>query len=252
MTFLSILALCGCGGGGSESPPIPDATVGGMWEGTVDIQGEGVVALFAFVTEAGAARFVQEDGVQYWGTLSTSQRDLTGTVSAATPLGAAFPDGSTGATGSIRGTILPYGRIGATLSLTTAAGSAVSGEISLAFDLAYELGWSVKNFAGTYTDASAPGSDSLTIDSNGVLFGQAPATSCVVNGQVGRTNVPYNIYTVRVTYSSCAGDYSVLNGTVFSGLGALYFEDGTLRLVVGLGGTATGVPTSVLWVYERT
>ena len=233
-TFLSILALCGCGGGGSESPPIPDATVGGMWEGTVDIQGEGVIGLFAFVTEAGAAHFVQEDGVQYWGTLSTSQRDLTGTVSAATPLGAAFADGSTGATGSIRGPILPYGRIGATLSLTTASG------------------WSVKNFAGTYTDASAPGSDSLTIDSNGVLFGQDPSTSCVVNGQIGRTNVPYNIYNVRFTYSSCAGDYSVLNGTVFDGLGALYFVDSTLRLVVGLGGTASGVPTSVLWVYERT
>lgn len=250
--LLSVIALWGCGGGGGESPPTDDAAVGGIWEGTVDIQGEGVTAVFAFVTEAGEAHFVQEDGVQYWGTLSTSQRELSGALSAATPFGATFPDGSTGATGSVGGTIVPYLSIRATLSLTTGAGSAASGEMSLRFDRAYGQGWSVANLAGTFTDAAEPGSDSLTLDSNGVLFGQDPSTSCVVNGQLRRLNIPHNVYNVSLTYSSCAGDYSVLNGTAFSGLGAVYFDSSIVRLVVGLGGTASGVPMSILWVYERT
>ena len=105
--FFSALVFAGCGGGGDTSPPIPDAPVGGIWSGTVDIQGQGVVELVGLVTEEGRGHFIQEDGIQYWGTVSASARNLTGTVSGAPPFGTTFPDGSVSATGTITGIIVP-------------------------------------------------------------------------------------------------------------------------------------------------
>lgn len=253
VSLLGILALYGCGGGGGESPPIADVTPGGIWQGTVNIQGQGVIGLLGFVTEEGDAHFFQDDGVQYWGTVDTSQRDLSGAFSAATPLGETFPDGSTGATGAITGTIVPYGTIAATLRLTTSAGATISGEIALEFnpDL-YGRGVAIANLVGTYTDASAPGSDVLTIDDNGVIFGQQPSTSCVLNGQARRINPPYNIYSMRMTYSGCTGASGTLNGSTLEGLAILDFSSTPVSIVLGLGGTASGTPVSIFTVYERT
>jgi hypothetical protein len=250
--FFSALVFAGCGGGGDTSPPIPDAPVGGIWSGTVDIEGQGVVELVGLVTEEGRGHFIQEDGVQYWGTVSASARNLTGTVSGAPPFGTTFPDGSVSATGTITGIIVPRATIEATSTFTTSDGTVTRGEVSLFFDSLYGRRSSFPAIAGNYTDASAPGSDSVSISSDGLLFGQVPATSCVLNGQIRLIAPSFNAYDIRFTYSNCAGELSALNGVAFGGIATLDNTSPPETLIAGLQGTASGVPVSVVLIYERT
>ena len=252
LPFLALFALAACGGGGGgSSPPVADAIPGGYWEGTLTLDGQ-PINLIGLISESGEGHFLREDGIQYWGTITTSQRQMTAAVAGATPFGATFPDASVSGTGSISGTIIPRATIEATLEFTTSDGTAADGEIMLFFDSVYGRRSSFPAIAGNYTDASAPGSDALNISSTGIVFGQSPTTSCIINGQVKIIDPSYNAYDIRVSYSDCAGDYSVLNGSSFSGLGMLDSRPSPDRLVAPLQGTVAGQPMSLPFLYERT
>ncbi len=251
--LLGIAALWGCGGGGGgESPPVPDASVGGIWEGTITFDGGEILGMSGFVTEDGALQFFQEDGAQYWGTVSSSQREITGSFSGATPLGATFVDGSVSGTGAFNGTVIPRASFDATSTFTTANGADFTAEISLNFQTFYGRNSSLGQVAGNYTSALAPGTDSVSIAGDGVLFGQIPVTSCVLNGRVRVVDPAYNVYGIAFTYSGCAGESSVLNGSSFSGYVTLDNRASPLTLWGGLHGTVDGRPTAVPFVYERT
>lgn len=255
--WILLLTLVGCGGGGGGGDgfaptPTPDAEVGGIWVGTVSIAGQGVFELIGLVTEDGRGHFVQEDGVQYWGTVTSSGNSITVTFNGATPIGTGFPDGSFSGSGSITGTISERNSITATSTFTTTNGTTTTGAVSLQYDSLYERNSSLSTIAGNYTNAIAPGSDSVNISSSGVLFGQVPSSSCVFNGQVTIIDSAYNAYDIRYTYSSCTGQEAILNGSTFSGIGTL---DNTVfpeTAIAGLQGTVAGTPFAVVFIYERT
>lgn len=249
---IAIFALAACGGGGGSSPPVPDGAVGGYWEGTLEIEGEGIVGMIGLVAESGQGHFLREDGVQYWGTLTSSGRQIAAAVSGATPFGTSFPDGSVSGTGSIDGSVIPRAVMEGSLDFTTSGSTSGQGEISLFFDSIYGRRSSLVSIAGNYTSASAPGSDSVNISSTGTVFGQSPTTSCVISGQVKLIDPAFNAYDVRVSYSGCEGAYGTLNGSTFGGLGMLDNRTAPQTLVALLQGTVSGEPMSLPFIYERT
>lgn len=253
VALLALFAAVGCGGGGGgSSPPVPDAAVGGYWEGTLEVEGGGVVGIIGLVAENGEGHFLREDGIQYWGTLVSSERRISATITGATPFGAQFPDGSVSGTGSLTGTVIPRAIMEATLDFRTSGGASATVELPLFFDSIYGRRSSLVNISGNYTSASAPGSDALNISGDGTMFGQSATTSCVINGKVRLIDPAYNAYDILVSYSGCEGDYSVLNGSTFSGLGMLNNRTVPPRLVAPLQGIVSGEPMSLPFIYEGT
>lgn len=221
---LVVSALGGCSsgsGGGSTSGPLPtpppDERADGIWEGTVTQQG-GTVVNQAFcviaVTDEFACLLVDpENGALAGasaGTISVSGNNatLSGTT-VYTTQGYVLADGSRVALAQITGTVSEKNSI----SLSgTVAGASLSG--SVAYDDSYERGSSLATVAGVYSDFYINTSPaSLSIDSDGSLFGQA-ANGCVANGQVEIIDSQYNAYAVSGVISSCGA----LNGQ-YSGLG---------------------------------
>ncbi|MFO0509417.1 MAG: hypothetical protein ACK51K_02035, partial [Gammaproteobacteria bacterium] len=79
-SLVSVLSACGGGssGGGTPNPPVTNASPGGIWQGTDPISRQPVLALAA---EDGRFQFLVDDSppyTQYWGTLSTSGSNLSG------------------------------------------------------------------------------------------------------------------------------------------------------------------------------
>jgi hypothetical protein len=249
---LLVSACGGGGGGGSNPPPIPNAAVGGIWAGTVTVAGQGTLDLVGLVAEDGRGHFIQEDGVQYWGTVTSSGNQISASISGAVQVGDQFPDGSTSGTGSIIGTIAARSTITGTSTFTTTGGSKTSGTISLIYDSLYDRDSSLATIAGNYTNAFFPGSDALNVSSSGVIFGQEPETGCVVNGQVKTINTAYNTYDVEYTYSSCTGVNSILNGSTFSGIGTLDNTVSPEIAIAGAQGRVGGVLYSFIFAYQRT
>jgi len=214
-------ALAGCGGGsgGSSSdllPLLPNASPGGIWRGADPISG---LALSGVVTEAGDFNFVRADGVQYYGTLTTSQNNISGTFSGIVPAGTAFEDGSTQGTGTVSGTIVARQTITATLTFVTANNSSSTGSGSLSFDTLYNSGSALTTVAGNYVDSV--NNSVISVSADGTLFDQIPASNCVLNGQVSIIDSRYDAYQVQYTYSNCVGNAIFLNGTTATGLSFL-------------------------------
>jgi len=231
------LALCACGGGGAggSSVAVGNAPPGGIWQGTDPLTN---LALYGIVTEAGAFNFLRSDGAQYFGTLTTSGNNLSGTFTGVPPLGKSFTDGSTYGTGTISGTIQARTSITATYTFTTANGRNSSGSGSLAFNSLYLSESSLATIAGNYSDPS--GNSVVNINSSGVVFDQQVATGCVINGQISIINSAYDAYQVQYTFSSCLGSYAILNGTTATGLGV--FDTTAVPAVAYVGVANEAVP----------
>jgi hypothetical protein len=248
------MAACGGGGGdgdGGSGPP-PNASVGGIWVGTVTVAGQGSFELIGLVAEDGRGHFIQEDGVQYWGTVVSSGNSITANITGATEWGDEFLDGSTSGTGTISGSISERRSISATSTFTTTAGTRTTGTISLTYDPLYDRDSSLATVAGNYTNAFEPGADAINVSGSGVLFGQIPAWGCVVNGQVDTIDTRYNAYDIEFTYSNCWGPYAVLNGSTFSGIGTLDNTVNPELAIAGLQGRVGTLLASRSWIYQRT
>jgi len=258
LTLLAVVALsaaCGGGGGGGggvSTPVVRNAAVGGIWEGTATISGQGVSALIGLVAEDGRAHFIQDDGVQYWGTVRSSGNTITASFDGAVEIGDSFIDGSTSGTGSLNGTIQERSTITATVAFTTARGTRSSSTISLRYNALYERDSSLATVSGNYTDAFAPGSDIVNVSSSGVLFGQSLGASCVINGAVTVINPAYNAYEIQYSYANCTGVDSVLNGATFSGIATLDNTENPEVAIAGLQGRVSGALYSVIFLYQRT
>lgn len=256
VSTLLLLTLSACGGGGGggggSPPPVPNAAVGGIWEGTVAIAGQGTYDLIGLVAEDGRGHFIQEDGVQYWGTVTSSGNQISASINGAVEVGSQFLDGSTSGTGTITGTVTARSTIAGTSTFTTTGGTRTTGTISLRYNALYDRDSSLATIAGNYTDATSPGSDALNVSSSGEIFGQQPATGCVINGQVRTINTAYNAYDIQYSFRSCVGSASILNGSTFSGIATL---DNNVTPEMGIGGVqgrAGGVLFSLVFLYQRT
>jgi len=242
-----LLAACGGsddGGGG----PVPDAAVGGLWEGTTTISGQALETV-GLVAENGKGYVLLEDGAMYWGTVTSSGNLIAAALTGAPERGLTSADGSISGTGSINGTIQSRVSISANTSFTTALGSTSSGAVSLSFVPSYNDDSSLALIVGNYVDLAWYFGGVFNIASNGDIFFQDPAMFCVINGRVSIINPSYNAYGIEYTYSNCIDAFSFLNGVTFDGL-ATYDADSGLFIMFA-DGLEAGAPTWQIFLLER-
>ena len=230
LTLLTAVAVAACGGGGEgRMLAIQNASPGGIWKGTDPISGLSVTGV---ITESGQLQFIRSDGVVYYGSVTTSGNNLSGTYTGVAPAGTTFADGSTYGTGTVSGTVQARQTLSGTLSFTTANGGAKSGSGTFAFDSLYNSGSSLAAIAGNYTDAAD--NAVVNVNSNGVVFSQSPVTGCVINGQVSIINASYDAYSVSYSFASCQGAAAYLNGTTATGLGVLDTTMNPVTAIIGV------------------
>ena len=240
-------------------------STGGYWTGSVN--GNPGVGL---VDESGAFIFIAVDGELYPGTLVISNPSapepipFSGSVQSFTP--GKFPNYGVLETcpppnsnaylgiGTLSGTVVPRQSIGGTATFTPSV-CPVEG-ISLTFNALYYVPSSLATISGTYTD-SATGT-AFTIAADGTVFAQDATTGCVINGTVSIINPSYNVYGIAVSYASCAGSLSPLNGVTFAGLAALDNTKNPEQLLAGvwrsgqpLPSTTPSSPASVTYTLLR-
>jgi hypothetical protein len=234
--------LASCGAAPSTDPA--NYSPGGYWTGSLN--GEPGVGL---VDESGEFTFIAVDGEQYPGTLVISGAiapgaqpltpygaSLSGSVLAFTPGG--FPNYGVSntdlgplPTGILSGTIVPRQSIGGTVAFATETAA-----ISLTFNALYYVPSSLATISGTYND-SATGAV-FTINADGTLFAQDATTGCVINGTVSIINPSYNVYGVEVSYASCTGSLTPLNGVTLAGLAALDNTKSPEKMLAGVWSSA--------------
>jgi hypothetical protein len=241
-----LVAACGGGDGGST---VPNAAVGGLWAGTTTISGQGTSEVLGIVAENGKAYLLQEDGVMYWGTVTSSGNQISSTFDGAGLLGIPLWDGSVRGTGTLTGTIQARASLTASSTFTTSNGGRTTATMSLLYDALYNDDSSLATIAGNYFDLLGIYGGVLNIASNGDLFLQDPNSGCVLNGRVAVINAAYNAYDVQFSYSSCTGFDSVLNGVTFTGLAA--YERTSAQVIALMQGTVAGAPYPDAFVFGR-
>ena len=248
---LGLVLSAGCGGGGGDGdgspnppPPPPDASPGGIWAGTTS-NGTTVVGL---VTETGEFHFLQDDGVQYFGTVETSENELSADFTGVTEFGTAFADGSTTGTGTLTGTVQERTSMSGESNFTTALGDETESTLTLSYDALYERNSSLATIAGNYRNEAT--NAIINVNGNGELFSQDSVTGCVINGTVEVIDPSFNAYLVQYRFSSCSGEYASLNDTVANGLGTLDNTVSPERAIIGVVNPVAGY--AFTGVFPRT
>ncbi len=222
-------ALCACGGGGGSSsggggtptPPVSNASPGGIWQGIDPISR---LPVYALAAEDGRFQLIVDDAApvtQYWGTLVTSGNSLSSSnihlAKGPTYLGTATITG---------GSLTARQSMTASVSFTPAPGCAVavcggpqSGTLSLSFNPVYNQGGALSRITGNWPDAFT--GQIININSAGVLFAQEVSTGCITNEQNGTTATGLAFVDTSVTPNRAyfAGQYRVGN-TAYSVYGA--------------------------------
>ena len=241
------LGACGGGGGGSSSaPPLANASPGGIWKGTDPLTNQALVGL---VTEAGEFHFIEANGTQYVGTVTVTGTSFSGNFEGYAPNGATFADGSSHGTGTMTGTVQARSSFTAATQFKTDLGATTTDSLSLTFDALYNTASSLAAVAGNYLDNQT--GTAVSINSNGVIFGQSATTGCVLNGAVTLINASYDAYQFAVDVANCQGAYAVLNGASLTGIGAIDPTQSPPSLIVGYTGTANGQKVSAVEILTQ-
>jgi hypothetical protein len=241
-----LLVVSGCGGGElpipefeppeSPEPPAPEASSpGGVWQGTSSL-GFGIVGL---VSESGQFHFIQGDGAQLVGRLTTSGDELSANFVGYVPFGEKFDDGSTTGVGSLSGNLDERSLISADINFTTSRGAASQSTIALSYDPIYERDSSLESVAGNYLDTER--NVVINVNNDGELFSQDPRSQCITNGTVSVIDPAFNLYRVEYTFSNCKRHHQeVLNGMVAEGLATLDDTQSPEAVIMGVEVTAAG------------
>jgi hypothetical protein len=234
---LVALATTGCNGtyGGISNPMPTNASATGIWGGTDSVTG---LSVAGYIDPAGEAVFIRADGVQFAGATQVSGSTLVAAVVGCANFGSTFNDGSTYGLGTLNGSVATGSTLTLSLSFTTNGGTAQTGSWSLTFSTLTNSGSSLNTISANYTD-TASGSV-ISISGNGVMTGQNPANSCVVNGTITIINSSYDIYQVSLTYENCTGSYAVLNGLQLTGLAVLNPNSSPTQLTISVAGASAG------------
>jgi hypothetical protein len=257
--FLVLVSLSACGGGGSSGDPPPppptNQSAGGIWTTQYTVTsgpntGDTIKGV-AIVSENGNFYYASRNQNNGCTDIGFGQASVTGTAIsgnvdfsiatfAASPgvnTACTYPDGSTSGTGTISGTIAQRSSMTLTANGTTSMGMALSsGTDTWTFSSAYDTPSSLATIAGNYTD----GSNTLSIDGNGVIFEQDPTTGCVINGQVSLIDTQYNAYSLSITFSMCTGSAAAANGVTMTGLVALDQTVSPALLDFGISASTSG------------
>ena len=215
-------------------PPATEASPGGVWRGTSSL-GTGVVGL---VSESGQFHFIQDDGVQLVGRLTTSGDALSSNFVGYASFGGKFDDGSTTGVGSLSGVLSERSSMTAESSFTTSRGAESESTIELTYDPIYERNSSLGSVAGNYLDTER--NVVINVNDEGEFFSQDPRSHCITNGTVSVINPAFNLYRVEYEFSNCKGHSGILNGKVADGLAALDDSQSPEVLILGVEVAAAG------------
>ena len=144
--------------------------------------------------------------------------------------------------GILDGTIVPRQSIAGTASFATIQA------ISLTFNALYYVPSSLATISGNYEDLAT--GTVFTISAGGTVFAQDVTTGCVINGTVSIKNPSYNVYGIEISYASCTGASTPLNGLTLAGLAALDNTKSPEQLLAGV--WSSGPPAlSVTYTLAR-
>ncbi len=238
------------------TPPAGNAPVGGSWVGTATLPGIGSQPIVGIVDDDGRAYFLQDDGLMFFGkiTSSGSQVEATFSVAPARGTSATLWDGSPRGTVAVDGTVQARSSMSVEHVITSANGGRANGTMSLNNVMSHGVDSSLELIAGNYVVGRGEVGDVLTISSQGDMFLQDPASGCVVNGEISIMNANYNVYDVRMLFSNCTGSYATLNGVSLGGLAEAIFEDTFARadgLLALVSGYVDDTPTQGRFVFFR-
>lgn len=217
LPLLSILVLTACGGGSGSSgssvvtppPPVANADPGGIWYGFANNTTLGETFEVAGVSVSnGELRFIDNQGVQYQGSMQVSGNSYTASFRAIAPLGEYFLDGSTVLTGNMSGTIIQRDSLEGSYLMS----SGERGTVSLLYDELYQRPSDLSRLTGTWIDVY---DDTFSVDAMGRIFGQ-DSWGCVYDGAAAIIDARFNAYRVNLTVSNCGE----VNGS-YSGLGVV-------------------------------
>ena len=235
---LVFLSACGGGGGGGGAGPV-DQALGGLWFGTLSIDGvAGTQNFVGMSTDDGRFRFISADtGGQFVGTVQADGTGVSGSGKGFAPDGTTWRDGSTVTTATMTGTL----RQRSSLSGSWSTGTGESGTFSFSYDTDYEKDSSLALLNGVWTvyDDNLNPFATFTIDANGQFSGQDVA-GCVSLGQISIIDSRSNVYAISSTISGCAlaGDYAGLGilGSIANPNDAFLFSvnDDLRALLLGL------------------
>ena len=250
LALIALVAGCSSDGGGDGAGYVQlNAAVGGIWTGQTEISEQGTYSLLGLVAEDGRAYFLQEDGVMYWGPVTSKVSQIAATMDGAGIYGNPLWDESSSGKLTVTGTIRARDSISANSTFVTRYGGRTTSTAALTYVPMYEDDSSLDVIAGNYSDATGYFEGVLNIASSGQVFLQDPYTGCVVNGRVGIINSAYNMYDVQLAYNNCRPDFAEFNGATFTGL-ATYDRD-RKELVALVTATVEGRPYPDILIFER-
>ena len=254
---LALLSACGGGGGGSTLGLAPNAKLGGLWTGTLTVNGVSY-NMTGLSAENGTLELVETDAgntfaVQYWGAMSSTGSKFTALFTGAIiSSSGAFSDGSLRGTGMATGTIVEHASINGTVTFTTSLNTVVTGTLTLANDPTYSQHSSLVAISGNYTNAVTSG-DTLSITTGGVITYADPAgTQCVGNGTVSIIDATYAVYGGQISFSGCSAANALLNGASFQGIGAIDSANVPPLMLFLMHGTVSSTDVPLTLLYKKT
>lgn len=218
-TILAGLAIVACSGGGDDggsdtAPPTIDRF--GIWFGTEANSGRDVIAITssAGISAGPLLNLFFEPAPTEHCTAGFRINSTTGAVLGECALRPAFGatlagGGTSGKCTATGGTMQERRSFDMTMDCETylnfradLIGATYSYSISMTYSDLWERNSNLAEIAGTY----GVGNEVLSIDSNGVVFGQDSGSGCVTNGQITEgMSANRNIYAVQVFLANCTG-----------------------------------------------
>jgi hypothetical protein len=231
-----LILLAGCTGSDSDTgtSTTTNQSAVGIWSGTDSVTG---LAVTAIVNSSGESAFVRSDGVQFAGTAQVSGSSLAVAVDGYSNFTNTFEDGTTTGVGTISGTVTTSTTMTVSLSFTTSGGTAVTGNWTLSYNALSSVASSLAAVASNYTDGITGAT--VSIDGLGDVNSQDPTTGCVLNGTISTNNSAYDIYQIAFTYTSCTGNYALLNDVDMTGLAVLDTGASPPQLVIAVTGQSS-------------
>ena len=210
--LLTISGGCGGGGssGGSSVVPRPQ-TFGGLWVGTLGIDGvPGSQELVGISVDDGRFQFLSVDTLgQFAGTARVTGGSVSGSGKGFAPPGTTWRDGSTVTNVTFSGVLVER----RTFEGSWSTGTGESGSFDLAYDTEYEKDSSLSLVAGVWTvyDDNLNPFATFTVDAHG-RFSGSNQVGCNSVGRISIIDSRFAVYDFESTITSCviAGDYKGL------------------------------------------
>jgi hypothetical protein len=263
--FTLILLVCclqACGGGSGELVfdvrIIPDADVGGLWDGTGtdDFRPGLVVRVLGIVAIDGRTQYIKlnsttgrpdfiDRGVQFGGIIAALEDIVTGNVTIYAPVGTTFQGGLTAVPGAVAGVILED-VTGDSFEGIWTANTGESGTFAQIKSESYDKASSLDITKGVWLGTSSIGGTlTLTINQQGTITPSFDSNGCIYSSDAGDgitlIDPLKNVYQVKIKITNCGPLNSSYEGLGYVGLISdptdldtltISVDDGTIAFII--------------------